>query len=183
MLSCTNGFLYLPQKGDYKVSKGRVYLSGRLQGCTVEQAQDWRNRVSSLLGKEHVIIPTWHQNYEGMTDKECLGLVEKDKKQIDESVAVLLNAWSPGWGSGCELYYAYSTNKPIVVVASGDISPWLRVHASRIVPTVEEACRWLRGRFNFNMTNYEGFGPANTYFIPPKMYTGTYSLGDLFKGL
>lgn len=131
----------------------KTYLSGKLQGCTPTEALGWRAEATKLLGAAHVIDPArdWSEKvnaYTGFSSAQRRYLVERDKVDIDRSAALLLNAWSPGWGSGCELMYAYGRGLPIAVVAWGDISPWLEYHADFLTDSLAGACRWLTTKLN-----------------------------------
>ena len=154
----------------------KIYLSGRYQGCTSEEANGWRDKAKKLLGEKNVVIPHKVCNYKGMTNKECQDLVHQDIKQLFACDGLLLNAWSPGWGSGCELNEAYNMYKDICVVATGDVSPWLRVHASHLVSTVEEACEWFIQRYNLKVD--KPVTPPNA--VPYPSLTGLQTLFDKY---
>jgi hypothetical protein len=71
-------------------------------------------------------------------------LVLRDLADIERSSAILAHCWRPGWGTGMEIVYAANDHKPVVVVASGEVSPWLRYHSDYLTPSLADACEWLK---------------------------------------
>jgi nucleoside 2-deoxyribosyltransferase len=109
----------------------RVYLAGPINGCTDDEAKNWREVVKERLG-ENLCLDPMRRDYRGREDRHIVEIVALDKGDIRASDAVLANCWQVSWGTGMEIHYARSIGKPVIaVVPPGvQVSPWLRYHAT-----------------------------------------------------
>jgi nucleoside 2-deoxyribosyltransferase len=119
-----------------------VYLAGAIFGCSDEEAMNWRGLASRLLRGQ--VMDPMRRDYRGQEAGNEAAIVHGDIRDILACRAVLVNAERPSWGTAMELVYAHQMQKPIVAfVGSAAVSPWLRFHASVVVPTLAEAVAWL----------------------------------------
>lgn len=120
----------------------KIYLCGPIAGCTDEECKDWREAAKKQFKDT---IDPMRRDYRGREDDCVDEIVELDKKDIDDSDALLVNHPKPSVGTSMEVLYAWERNKLIVVVVpkGSSISPWMIYHSTFIVETFEEAYRIL----------------------------------------
>jgi nucleoside 2-deoxyribosyltransferase len=129
--------------------KAVVYLCGPINGCTDEEAKDWREYAKKTYGDKYDFLDPMRNDYRGRENEEGIDavIVEADKHDLDRSDAMLVNYDKPSVGTSMEIMYAWETNPFIfiVVVAKPDavISPWLKYHSDAIVPSFAEAFKTL----------------------------------------
>jgi nucleoside 2-deoxyribosyltransferase len=124
----------------------KVYLAGPINGCTDDEANDWRTEAKRLL-PGIVTLDPMRRDYRGRESQP--GVWEEiqrlDREDIQACDVVLVNAAVPSWGTARELEYAITTlGKPVVVIAPRHKtpSPWLR--DAVLFPEVSFACSWIR---------------------------------------
>lgn len=117
----------------------KLYLCGPINGCTDAEANDWRTLVKSLWPGE--CVDPMVRDYRGREDECVKEIVELDKQDIDGCDALIVSYDKPSVGTAMEMLYAYGREIPVVVVAAPGtkISPWLRYHAIKIVPSYQAA--------------------------------------------
>lgn len=122
-----------------------IYLAGPINGCTDAEAMDWRAEATRLL--EGDVLDPMARDYRGAEDLNIEEIVEGDKDDIDECTAILAYCPRPSVGTSMEIHYAHTQRQPVVVVvpAGAPVSPWLRYHATSVVPTVADAVAVIRG--------------------------------------
>jgi hypothetical protein len=112
------------------VNASRVYLCGPIAGCTDDQAINWREIAKRVLG-EHNCLDPMRRDYRGREDGSVAEIVELDKLDIWSCQVMLVNAWQPSWGTAMEVMYAFERRVPVMaVVPEGNVSPWIRYHAT-----------------------------------------------------
>ena len=118
------------------------YLAGPINGCTDDEAVNWRERSKVLLGYVNCVDPMV-RDYRGKEDSHYREIVLKDLEDIDGCDVVLANCWTPSVGTSMELWYAHSNGIPIVAIVPEDapVSPWIRYVASSIVHNVDDGTR------------------------------------------
>lgn len=121
----------------------KLYLCGPINGCTDAEANDWRTLVKSLWPGE--CVDPMVRDYRGREDECVAEIVELDKQDIEACGALIVSYDKPSVGTAMEILYAYERSIPVAVVAAPGtrISPWLRYHASEIVPSYQAAVEWL----------------------------------------
>lgn len=116
-----------------------VYLCGPIDGCTDDEATEWRNRVKSVLGEDHCLDPM-RRDFRGVEDDHVNEIVESDKRDIYASDVVLANCWKASWGTPMEVYLAWYAGIPVIAVVpeGSKVSPWLQYHA-QVVTSLDSA--------------------------------------------
>lgn len=131
----------------------KTYLCGGIQGLSTAQCTDWREAAKQLL--ETGTLDPMVRDYRGIEDANIKEIVELDKKDIQNSDILLVNAVRPSWGTAMEVMYAYMHGKPCIAftepksikvdtVAGNHVSPWVQYHCE-VFFTLEDACK----RINF----------------------------------
>jgi len=119
-----------------------VYLCGPINGCTDEEAKDWREAAKKRLPRH---IDPMKRDYRGR-EAECYReIVDLDKIDVERSEVILVNYDKPSVGTSMEILHAWNHRIPVVVVCRPEavISPWLRYHSTKIVHSFEDAFAWI----------------------------------------
>lgn len=115
------------------------YLAGPINGCTDDEANNWRDIVKQRLGAEHCLDPM-RRDYRGNEDQSVAEIVRGDLDDIAAADLILANCWQVSWGTAMEIYHAHTISKGVIAVLppGGLVSPWLRHHAA-VVHSLDEA--------------------------------------------
>lgn len=123
-----------------------LYLCGAINGCSDSEAMGWRETVKRELAGTYQFLDPMRRDYRGREDESVAEIVAGDIADIDASDVILVAADRPSWGTAMECFYAFRSNKRVVVVCGGPrVSPWLRYHSTKLVATLAEAVAHLRG--------------------------------------
>lgn len=118
----------------------KVYLCGPINGCTDSECNDWRSFAKLRFPDA---IDPMARDYRGREAESYREIVELDKLDVRNCDVVLANCPKPSVGTSMEVFYAWQLGRPVVAVAEGAISPWLRYHATKVCVTVREAVEWI----------------------------------------
>lgn len=126
-----------------------VYLCGPINGCTDSEAMDWREYAKANLSFD--TLDPMRRDYRGreLDPGVAEEIVRNDEADLLASDFLLVWHPSPSTGTDMEIRAAkceYGKTVCTVVPASARVSPWLVVHSDIILPTVEDAVRWLNLR-------------------------------------
>ena len=126
-----------------------TYLCGPINGCTDEEASDWRELAKRLLrGKT---IDPMRRDYRGLEGEPNMAkeIVELDKIDVTNSDVVLVSYTKPSVGTSMEVLYAWERGKLVVIVSKYNdwlnLSPWLMYHSHRQFFTYRDACDFING--------------------------------------
>ncbi len=120
------------------MSDRKIYLCGPINGCTDEECKDWRELAKITFPNA---IDPMRRDYRGREDESVREIVELDKLDIMNSDVVLVNYDKPSVGTSMEVFFAWQSHIPVIVVAKtgSKVSPWLRYHSTKIVHSFSEA--------------------------------------------
>lgn len=120
----------------------KVYLCGPINGCTDEEAKDWREAAKKRLPDT---LDPMVRDYRGKEAESYREIVDLDKRDVEMSDLILVNYDKPSVGTSMEVFFAWTKGKPVVVVCRPEtvISPWLRYHSTKIVHSFDEAFSWI----------------------------------------
>ena len=123
-----------------------IYLAGPINGCSDDEATNWRDLAKERLGAENCLDPM-RRDYRGIEDENTDEIVEGDKLDILAADVVLANCWQVSWGTAMEIYYAWSQDSKVIAVVppGARISPWLRYHTVAVVRSLADAIEIIRG--------------------------------------
>jgi hypothetical protein len=121
----------------------KVYLCGAIAGCSDTECKDWREVAKKVLPDT---LDPMVRDYRGKEDSNTKDIVELDKRDIDNSDALLVNYIKPSVGTSMEILYAWERGKIVVIVAAPGtvLSPWLKYHCLAVAPTFQQAFHLLR---------------------------------------
>lgn len=129
----------------------KIYLCGGIEDIPIEQAASWRSKAKKVLGEHRCLDP--------MRIKQTMSyrIVLENKKDINESSVLLVNATIPSWGTGMEILYAHERDKMVVAYIGKNVddykNPWMLQHCTKITNTIEEAMVYIIGELNEKETN------------------------------
>lgn len=118
----------------------KFYLAGPINGCTDDEAINWRDLAKSLVGAENCIDPM-RRDYRGKEDESVNEIVQGDLEDINNSDVVVANCWQMSWGTAMEIHYAGEHGIPVIAILPKDarVSPWLRYFTEGITHTIGDA--------------------------------------------
>lgn len=134
--------------------KKKVFISGPIHGMETEQGyREVVSKICSQLGYE--IIDPWHrEKVIYRKDEPCwwnnvpvADFVQRDLDDADRCDVMIVYLPRLSAGACMELFYAKRKGKKVIVVSDLDcLSPWIVVHADRIVKSfnaLEQALKEL----------------------------------------
>lgn len=128
------------------IERKTIYLAGPINGCTDEEASEWRKVAKARLAHRYDILDPMARDYRGIEAESVNEIVDGDKADIRNCNVLLVNANRATWGTSMEVLYAHTVaGKPVVAFCAGIVSPWLRYHAHTVVKTIDEAIAVLEG--------------------------------------
>lgn len=123
----------------------KIALEGPINKCTDAQAKDWREQAKAALGDVFMFHDPMQFDCRGREAELKDALVRFDETGMASSDFSLVNAETPGWGTGIGIQFMYALHRPIFAVCSSDRpSPWLVDRMARIFKTWDEAFAHLR---------------------------------------
>jgi nucleoside 2-deoxyribosyltransferase len=124
-----------------------IYLAGPINGCTDDEAVNWRDIVKQEVGEAGCIDPM-RRDFRGQEDEQYAAIVTADKDDIQRCGLVMANCWQPSVGTSMEIMYAHEHGKPIIAVHpfSKPASPWIRYHCY-VAPNLSVAIQWALRRY------------------------------------
>jgi nucleoside 2-deoxyribosyltransferase len=116
----------------------KVYLCGPINGCTDDEAVNWREAVKTFFPGA---IDPMKRDYRGREHQDYREIVDLDKRDVRNADAILVNYSKPSVGTAMEVFYAWTIGKPVVVWCAADavVSPWLRYHSTCFVHSLDDA--------------------------------------------
>lgn len=109
-----------------------IYLCGPINGRSDTDCMTWRDLVKRLWDGR--CLDPMRRDYRGREAEFASEIVELDRKDIEDSDAVLVYFDRPSVGTSMEVFYAKQIGKPVVVIDQSDapLSPWLVHHSDDI---------------------------------------------------
>lgn len=130
--------------------KKRVYLGGPINGCADDECKAWRKDVAAqLVAMGFEPVDPLRNDYRGveMTPEVVNKLVGQDLQDIWTCDVCLFYCPNPSYGTAMEIAYAHEAmvdrGNPrhifVVLPEGAQDSPWLRYHATSILPSLQVA--------------------------------------------
>ena len=129
-----------------------IYLSGPIMDEHEGEARKWREIAESILSKNFRLLDPMRRNFRDKEVDSANEIVEFDLQDIREADIILVNYSKPSIGTSMEVFYAsYHLGKFVVVFSPysfKDCSPWMIRFSTKILPTLEEACSYIKTHFS-----------------------------------
>lgn len=120
----------------------KVYLAGPIFQQSDAACNDWRAKFKA--SHEFEWLDPMRRDFRGREDSAVAELVEGDKEDIDACQALVAKVTIPSAGTSMEILWAWLNETPVITIAEGKVSPWIRYHSVAIVPTEEAALEKLK---------------------------------------
>jgi nucleoside 2-deoxyribosyltransferase len=134
-----------------------VYLSGPIMDEHEGVARHWRKLGRSLLQKHFNILDPMRRNFKDREVDSANEIVEFDLQDVRDCDILLVNYSKASIGTSMEVFFAaHDLGKFVVSFAPfefKDCSPWMVRFSTKILPTLEDACRYLVTHFAANGTD------------------------------
>jgi nucleoside 2-deoxyribosyltransferase len=114
-------------------------------------ARKWRNVARSLLSSQFRLLDPMRRNFRDKEVDSANEIVEFDLQDIRDADIVLVNYCKPSIGTSMEVFYASQNLGKFVIAFSPfsfiDCSPWMVRYCTKILPSLEAACEYLKTHF------------------------------------
>lgn len=131
--------------------KKKIYLCGPIMDEHEGRARAWRQRAKELLAHDFVLLDPMRRNFKDREVDSANEIVEFDLQDIRDADIILVNYNKPSIGTAMEVFYASHDLRKFVVAFSPfsfkDCSPWMVRFCTKILPTLEDACAYIREHF------------------------------------
>ena len=129
-----------------------VYLSGPIMDEHQGEARKWREAAISMLADHFTLLDPMRRNFRDREVDSANEIVEFDLQDVRDADIILVNYSKPSIGTSMEVFYASQNLGKFVVAFSPhsfkDSSPWMIRFSTKILPSLEEACRYLVTHFS-----------------------------------
>ena len=128
-----------------------IYLSGPIMDENMGYAREWRVEAGRLFdGKFRLLDPMRRKFVDRQVDS-ANEIVEFDLQDVRDADILLVNYNKPSIGTSMEVFYAAHNLGKFVVAFSPfeykDCSPWMARYCTKIVPSLEEAVKYITTHF------------------------------------
>ena len=132
-------------------AKKKVYLSGPIMDEHPELAATWRERAKERLRDQFVLLDPMRRNFKDREVDSANEIVEFDLQDVREADILLVNYSKTSIGTAMEVFFAAHDLGKFVVAFSPfsfkDCSPWMVRYCTKILPTLDDAIRYIRENF------------------------------------
>lgn len=128
-----------------------VYLCGPIMDEHEGVARKWRDIAKSLLSDNFKLLDPMRRSFRDQEVDSANEIVEFDLQDIRDADIILINYSKPSIGTSMEVFYASHNLGKFVVAFSPflfeDCSPWMVRFCTKILPTLEDACSYIKTHF------------------------------------
>ncbi len=128
-----------------------IYLSGPIMDAHEGDAREWRSAAKALLQAQFRLLDPMRRNFKDREIDSANEIVEFDLQDVRDADIILVNYCKPSVGTAMEVFYAAHDLGKFVVSFSPfeykDNSPWIVRFSTKILPSLEEACRYIQTHF------------------------------------
>ncbi|MCX7590935.1 MAG: hypothetical protein N2255_04835, partial [Kiritimatiellae bacterium] len=111
----------------------------------------WRLVAANLLRPHFRILDPMRRNFKDREVDSANEIVEFDLQDVRDADIILVNYCKPSIGTSMEVFYASHDLGKFVVAFSPfefkECSPWMVRFCTKILPSLEDACRYLIRHF------------------------------------
>lgn len=133
------------------MSRKTIYLCGPIMGEVEGRAVQWREEAKQLLGDGFNLLDPMRRDFKDNEVDSANEIVEFDLQDIRDSDIVLVNYGKPSIGTAMEVFYAAHDLGRFVVAFSPfafkDCNPWMVKFTTKILPSLEDAARYIKRHF------------------------------------
>lgn len=133
------------------MAKKTVYLSGPIMDEHEGEAREWRQTARRLLVPYFRVLDPMRRNFKDREVDSANEIVEFDLQDVRDADILLVNYSKASIGTAMEVFYgAYDLGKFVVSFSPFEFkecSPWMVRFSTKILPTLEQACDYLKTHF------------------------------------
>ncbi len=131
--------------------KMTIYLSGPIMDEHEGLARFWREEAKRLLSADFRILDPMRRKFVDRQVDSANEIVEFDLQDVRDADIILVNYNKPSIGTSMEVFYAAHDEGKFVVTFSPfefeNCSPWMVRYSTKILPSLEEACEYIKTHF------------------------------------
>lgn len=131
--------------------KKKIYLCGPIMDEHAGAARAWRKEAVRLLKSDFVLLDPMRRNFKDREVDSANEIVEFDLQDVRDADIILVNYSKASIGTAMEVFHAsHDLNKFVVAFAPysfKDCNPWMVRFCTKILPSLEEAVRYIREHF------------------------------------
>ena len=131
----------------------KIYLCGPIMDEVEGKAREWREYAKDKLGKDFILLDPMRRNFKDREIDSANGIGEFDLQDVKDADIILVNYNKPSIGTAMEVFYASHELGKFVVAFSPfsfkDCNPWMVRFCTKILPSLEEATKYLLEHFIF----------------------------------
>ncbi|NLF39800.1 hypothetical protein GX586_10165 [bacterium] len=129
----------------------QIYLSGPIMDEHEGVAREWREAAKRLLGDKFFLLDPMRRNFKDREVDSANEIVRFDLQDVEDADILVVNYNKPSIGTAMEIFHASHNLGKFVVAFSPftfkDCSPWMVKYCTKILPTLEEACEYVKRHF------------------------------------
>lgn len=114
-------------------------------------AREWRNEAKALLKDSFRILDPMRRKFVDRQVDSANEIVEFDLQDVRDADIILVNYNKASIGTAMEIFYAAHDQGKFVITFSPfsfrDCSPWIVRFSTKILPSLEDACCYIRTNF------------------------------------
>lgn len=129
----------------------KIYLSGPIMDEHGDAAKTWRQRASAALQSQFLILDPMRRNFKDREVDSANEITEFDLQDVRDADILLVNYNKVSIGTSMEVFYAAHDLGKFIVAFSPfsykDCSPWMVRYCTKILPTLEDATKYILDHF------------------------------------
>jgi nucleoside 2-deoxyribosyltransferase len=136
---------------EHSCKKKTIYLSGPIMDEHEGAAREWRNTAKELLKDSFRILDPMRRKFVDRQVDSANEIVEFDLQDVRDADIILVNYNKASIGTAMEIFYAAHDQGKFVITFSPfsfrDCSPWIVRFSTKILPSLEDACQYIKTNF------------------------------------
>ena len=128
-----------------------IYLSGPIMDEHEGEARQWREEAKRLLGEKFFLLDPMRRNFKDREVDSANEIVRFDLQDVEDADFILVNYNKASIGTAMEIFHASHNLGKFIVAFSPfeftDCSPWMVKYCTKILPSLEDACEYIRRHF------------------------------------
>lgn len=136
---------------EHSCKKKTIYLSGPIMDEHEGSAREWRNTAKGLLKDSFRILDPMRRKFVDRQVDSANEIVEFDLQDVRDADIILVNYNKASIGTAMEIFYAAHDQGKFVITFSPfsfrDCSPWIVRFSTKILPSLEDACQYIKMNF------------------------------------
>ena len=133
-------------------NKKTIYLSGPIMDEVSGNARQWRESAKLMMAGRFRLLDPMRRKFVDRQVDSANEIVEFDLQDVRDADIILVNYNKPSIGTSMEVFYAAHDLGKFVVAFSPfeykDCSPWMARYCTKILPTLEDAVKYIVEHFS-----------------------------------